>query len=313
MRRRRRAVICVRESHGGGEVVNELVSFPATDGEPRRRPHGSRLLRRAARRPRRPARLPRLGPSAAAVPRLRALGRRGARRRRRRRGDLPAGVGAGRRALLGVGPATAGGTSTATASAHRTRGRARLPRMWIFGLRTYGFLDDGRIACTLIDAALHSFAVLEPQTGELERLDLPFTASMPYVTAHGTRFAIVAGAPTEPVGIHIVDSQTGAYETVARQNVSADRAGVDLRGPRDRVRFARANRARLLLSADECGLRRAGGREAAAPRGDPRRADVAGEARLRTSSSSSTPRAAGRSSTSTTAARPASAARIASS
>jgi dipeptidyl aminopeptidase/acylaminoacyl peptidase len=61
--------------------------------------------------------------------------------------------------------------------------------------------------------------VLEPQTGELERLDLPFTASMPYVTAHEKRFAIVAGAPAEPVGIHIVDSQTGAYETVARQNV----------------------------------------------------------------------------------------------
>ena len=89
---------------------------------------------------------------------------------------------------------------------------------WVFGLRTYDFLESGRIACTLIERGLHSFAVLDPRTGELERLDLPFTASMPYVTARRNRFAILAGAPTEPVGIHVVDSETGTYETVVRQN-----------------------------------------------------------------------------------------------
>jgi dipeptidyl aminopeptidase/acylaminoacyl peptidase len=86
----------------------------------------------------------------------------------------------------------------------------------VFGLRTYAFLSDGRIACTLIERGIHSFALLDPRTGELERLDLPFTASTPYVTAHGTRFAILAATPTETAGIHVVDAESGAYETVAR-------------------------------------------------------------------------------------------------
>ena len=87
---------------------------------------------------------------------------------------------------------------------------------FVFGLRTYDFLADGRIACTLVERAVHSFCVLDPETAELERLGLPFTASSPYVTAHGTRFAVVAASPTETAAIHIVDAQSGTYETVSR-------------------------------------------------------------------------------------------------
>jgi dipeptidyl aminopeptidase/acylaminoacyl peptidase len=85
---------------------------------------------------------------------------------------------------------------------------------WVFGLRTYDFLADGRIACTVNTRGIHSFALVEPGSGELEPLDLPFTASMPYVTAHGGRFAVLAGSPTEPVGIHVVDPATSTHETV---------------------------------------------------------------------------------------------------
>jgi dipeptidyl aminopeptidase/acylaminoacyl peptidase len=87
---------------------------------------------------------------------------------------------------------------------------------WVFGLRTYDFLSDGRIACTVIDNAIHSFALFDPSNGGLERLDLPFTASMPYLRAHGMRFAILAGSPTEPTGIHVVDAETGTYDTLVR-------------------------------------------------------------------------------------------------
>src|SRR5262249_34087731 len=77
------------------------------------------------------------------------------------------------------------------------------------------FLGDGRIACTIVERGIHSFGVLDPTSGELERLDLPFTASSPQVTTHGTRFAVIAGAPTELAGIHVVDADTATYETVA--------------------------------------------------------------------------------------------------
>jgi dipeptidyl aminopeptidase/acylaminoacyl peptidase len=86
---------------------------------------------------------------------------------------------------------------------------------FVLGLRTYAFLADRRIACTLIERGIHSFALVDPSTGELERLDLPFTASTPYVTAHGARFAVLAATPTTTAGIHVVDPESGTYETVA--------------------------------------------------------------------------------------------------
>ncbi len=88
--------------------------------------------------------------------------------------------------------------------------------LWVFGARTYDFLSDGRIACTLIEKGLHSFALLDARTGGLERRDLAFTASIPYVRAHGMCFAVLAGTPTETPGIHLVDAETGAYETLLR-------------------------------------------------------------------------------------------------
>jgi dipeptidyl aminopeptidase/acylaminoacyl peptidase len=87
---------------------------------------------------------------------------------------------------------------------------------WIFGLRTYDFLADGRIVATVVTRGLHSFALVDPATGELEQLDLPFTASMPYVTAHGMHFAVLAGSPTESAGVHVVDAERSTYETIVR-------------------------------------------------------------------------------------------------
>jgi acetyl esterase/lipase len=87
---------------------------------------------------------------------------------------------------------------------------------WMFGIRTYDFLADGRIVSTVIDKAMHSFTLIDPSTGELERLDLPFTASMPYVRAHGMSFVVLAGSPTQPPGIHLVDAKTGEHETLVR-------------------------------------------------------------------------------------------------
>jgi dipeptidyl aminopeptidase/acylaminoacyl peptidase len=87
---------------------------------------------------------------------------------------------------------------------------------WVFGLRTYDFLADGRIACTVVDKGIHSYALVDPNSGELEPLDLPFTASTAYLRAHGNRFAVLAGTPTETPGIHVIDADTGKYETVVR-------------------------------------------------------------------------------------------------
>jgi dienelactone hydrolase len=208
------AVICVRESHGA-DIVNELVSFPVDGGEPTLIESGRDFY--AA---------PRIGPDG----RLAFLA-----------WDHPLLPFIGCE-LWVEGSRIAGGPDESIFQPqwgpdgalywvsdrdgwwNLYRDGEQLTRLeaelgsapFIFGLRTYAFLADGRIACTLIEKGIHSFAVLDPRTGELERLDLPFTASTPYVAAHGPRFAVLAATPTETAGIHVVDARTGAYETIAR-------------------------------------------------------------------------------------------------
>jgi dipeptidyl aminopeptidase/acylaminoacyl peptidase len=103
---------------------------------------------------------------------------------------------------------------------------------WVFGLSAYDFLGDGRIACTVIDKALHSFAVLDPETRELDRLDLPFTASMPYLCARGNRFATLAATPTEAAAVVVVDVTTGSHGVVARtSDGELERASISVGRP----------------------------------------------------------------------------------
>jgi dipeptidyl aminopeptidase/acylaminoacyl peptidase len=85
---------------------------------------------------------------------------------------------------------------------------------WVFNLSTYDFLGDGRIACTVIDQGVHSFALLDPESGEPTHLDLPFTTSVPWLSAHGKHFAVLVGTPTAAPVIARVDADTGDFETV---------------------------------------------------------------------------------------------------
>ncbi len=223
-------VICVRESHGS-EVVNELVSFPVDGGEPTVVESGRDFY--AA---------PRAGPDGRLAfvawdhPLLPFIG-----------------------CELWVGDArVAGGPDESIFQPewgpdgalywvsdrdgwwNLYRDGEQLTRLeaelacaaFVLGLRTYDFLTDGRIACTLVENGIHSFAVLDPRTGELERLDLPFTASTPYVAAHGTRFAVLAATPTETAGIRVVNAESGAYETLARSwGAELDPASISIGRP----------------------------------------------------------------------------------
>jgi dipeptidyl aminopeptidase/acylaminoacyl peptidase len=208
-------VICVRESHDAGRVVNELVAFPADGSKEPHVVHSGRDFYAA----------PRTGPDGRFAfltwddPLLPFIGCE----------------------LWVDGERVAGGPDEAIFQPewgpdgalywvsdrdgwwNLYRDGEQLTHLeaelgypaWVFACRAYGFLDDGRIACTVIENAVHSFAVLDPQTRELERLDLPFTASMPYLCAHGNRFATLAATPTSPSAIVVVDVTDGSYETLA--------------------------------------------------------------------------------------------------
>jgi dipeptidyl aminopeptidase/acylaminoacyl peptidase len=86
--------------------------------------------------------------------------------------------------------------------------------MWMFGFSTYDFLPDGRIACLYRQAGMQHLALLDPATGELLDLDVPFTSFEPYLRSSGDRLVFVAGAPAIPHQVVELDLSTRAIETV---------------------------------------------------------------------------------------------------
>ena len=80
--------------------------------------------------------------------------------------------------------------------------------MWEFGYSTYAILSDGRIACLYRQSGVHHLAMLDPNTGELLDLDLPYTCYDPYVRARGTQLAFVGGGPALPNQVVVLDFTT---------------------------------------------------------------------------------------------------------
>ena len=81
---------------------------------------------------------------------------------------------------------------------------------WVFDLSRYAFLADGRIACVFTRAAIDGLELLDPQTGKLERIDLPYSSySSPSIRSHGSRLVFPASSPTEPTAVIELDLDSG--------------------------------------------------------------------------------------------------------
>jgi dipeptidyl aminopeptidase/acylaminoacyl peptidase len=92
------------------------------------------------------------------------------------------------------------------------------PPQWIFGISTYAFVPDGRIACAVTRRAVESLELLDPRTGTLDRLDLPFTAYTGWTLAqHDGHVVTVAATETEGSAVVIIDVRTGEHEIVKRE------------------------------------------------------------------------------------------------
>ncbi len=48
--------------------------------------------------------------------------------------------------------------------------------LWDFGASNFAFLDDGRIACQFEREGVSHLGILDPGSGELLDLDLPYSA-----------------------------------------------------------------------------------------------------------------------------------------
>ena len=90
---------------------------------------------------------------------------------------------------------------------------------WVFGYSTYGFLEDGRIVCRRESAGTTPIGILDPATGELLDLDLPFEEVFPTVTVRGTRVLVGVGGPRRPQAILALDVRTADAEVLAEAEV----------------------------------------------------------------------------------------------
>ena len=99
------------------------------------------------------------------------------------------------------------------ADAHAPAGapRALCPReeefgapLWQLGMYPYAVLGDGRIAVTH-GTGESRLGVLDPDTGQLTDLDLPYQVFQPWLSASGLAVAAIAGGPSTPLSVIRVD------------------------------------------------------------------------------------------------------------
>ena len=84
---------------------------------------------------------------------------------------------------------------------------------WVFDLSRYAFLADGRIACVFTRAAIDGLELLDPQSGKLERIALPYSSfSSPSIRSDGGRLVFPASSPTEPTAVIELDLDSGHSE-----------------------------------------------------------------------------------------------------
>jgi dipeptidyl aminopeptidase/acylaminoacyl peptidase len=92
---------------------------------------------------------------------------------------------------------------------------------WVFGLSTYAFLPDGRIACLYGRGPVWRLGLLEPGAGRrVSPLELEFTSFYPprlRSLASGL-LATFAGGPTTPTALVTIDPVGGAVVEVVRRS-----------------------------------------------------------------------------------------------
>ena len=86
---------------------------------------------------------------------------------------------------------------------------------WLFGGATYGFLDDGSIACVRCERGEEGLALLEPGADQVRDLGLPFTDfGFPSISTDGSRVAFAAATPGRETAVVVYDVASGELEEV---------------------------------------------------------------------------------------------------
>jgi dipeptidyl aminopeptidase/acylaminoacyl peptidase len=86
---------------------------------------------------------------------------------------------------------------------------------WVFDLTRYAFLSDGRVACVFTRAAVDGLELLDPKSGELKRVELPYTSFYsPSLRSYAQRVVFAAASPTQPSAVVTLDVTSREEETI---------------------------------------------------------------------------------------------------
>jgi dipeptidyl aminopeptidase/acylaminoacyl peptidase len=93
---------------------------------------------------------------------------------------------------------------------------------WNFGMRTYAFLADGRIACIMSQDGFDHLVYVRPGQPAVQDAELPFTAYGRSIRSSGTDVVFIAASPTEAPAVIRLDTTTGQRQVLGRSLAEAD-------------------------------------------------------------------------------------------
>jgi dipeptidyl aminopeptidase/acylaminoacyl peptidase len=96
--------------------------------------------------------------------------------------------------------------------------------LWQLGGRPYAMLGDGRLAVLHGQGGMR-LGVLDPETGELTDLEVPFQQFLSGMSADGTTIVAVAGGPQTPLSVVRIDAATGKSEVLRQESEDVPAAG----------------------------------------------------------------------------------------
>jgi dipeptidyl aminopeptidase/acylaminoacyl peptidase len=102
---------------------------------------------------------------------------------------------------------------------------------WELDYSSYAFIADGRIACRYRQHGRDRLGLLGPESGRLTVLSIPYTSLKPYLRAVGDRLAFIGASPTASSAVATLHVPTGRLDVLAGAEVSLDPAWVSVPQP----------------------------------------------------------------------------------
>jgi dipeptidyl aminopeptidase/acylaminoacyl peptidase len=102
---------------------------------------------------------------------------------------------------------------------------------WELDYSSFAFVGDGRIACRYREHGRDRLALLDPETGRLADLPIPYTSLKPYLRVVGDRLAFIGASPTTSSAVATVQVPTGRLDVLAGAELSLDPTWVSVPQP----------------------------------------------------------------------------------